>query len=98
MRKIKEVLRLHWDLGLGNRAVARSLSVSHSTVIDLSQYSSLRKTAFMNDRESRLTTLARDPDAAKGEPRSEASQPCLEIDDKPCTFHHLPVPGERTYV
>lgn len=35
MRKIKEVLRLHWDLGLGNRAIARSLSVSHNTVIDL---------------------------------------------------------------
>ena len=37
MRKIKEILRLRWDLGLGVRQIARSLSISHSTVSDLLQ-------------------------------------------------------------
>jgi hypothetical protein len=32
MRKIKEMLRLHFEVGLSNREIARSLSVSHSTV------------------------------------------------------------------
>lgn len=32
MRKVKEILRLKWKLGLGTREVARSCSVSHSTV------------------------------------------------------------------
>jgi len=32
MRKIQEVLRLKWASGLSNRAIARSCSISHSTV------------------------------------------------------------------
>lgn len=32
MRKVKEVLRLHYGLGLGKRKVARSCNLSHSTV------------------------------------------------------------------
>ena len=32
MRKIREVLRLKWECGLTNRAIARSCSISHSTV------------------------------------------------------------------
>jgi len=32
MRKIREVLRLKWECGLPNRAIARSCSISHSTV------------------------------------------------------------------
>ena len=32
MRKIREVLRLKWKCGLTNRAIARSCSISHSTV------------------------------------------------------------------
>ena len=32
MRKVKEILRLRWSLGLGARQIARSCSVSHSTV------------------------------------------------------------------
>ena len=32
MRKVREILRLKWGLGLGAREVARSCSVSHSTV------------------------------------------------------------------
>jgi len=32
MRKIREVLRLKWECGLANRAIARSCSISHSTV------------------------------------------------------------------
>jgi transposase len=32
MRKIGEVLRLKWECGLSNRAIARSCSLSHSTV------------------------------------------------------------------
>ncbi len=32
MRKIREVLRLKWGCGLSNRAIARSCSISHSTV------------------------------------------------------------------
>ena len=32
MRKIREVLRLKWECGLSNRAIARSCSISHSTV------------------------------------------------------------------
>ncbi len=35
MRKLKEMLRLHFELGLSNREIARSLGVSHSTVGDL---------------------------------------------------------------
>ncbi|MCF8012197.1 MAG: hypothetical protein K9L56_13055 [Clostridiales bacterium] len=35
MRKIREILRLKWELGMGNRKVARSCSISHSTVRDL---------------------------------------------------------------
>jgi len=35
MRKIKEVLRLKWELGLAARQIARSLSTSHSTVLDM---------------------------------------------------------------
>lgn len=34
MRKIKEILRLRMELGLGLRQIARSLSISHSTVIE----------------------------------------------------------------
>ncbi len=32
MRKIAEVLRLKWECGLSNRTIARSCSISHSTV------------------------------------------------------------------
>ena len=32
MRKIREVLRLKWEHSLSNRAIARSCSISHSTV------------------------------------------------------------------
>ena len=35
MRKIKEMLRLHFEVGLSNREIARSLSVSHTTVSEL---------------------------------------------------------------
>jgi transposase len=34
MRKIAEVFRLKWACGLSNRAVARSCSISHSTVAE----------------------------------------------------------------
>ena len=34
MRKIKEVLRLKWDRTLSNRQIAKSCSISHSTVAD----------------------------------------------------------------
>ena len=34
MRKIKEVLRLHYELGLGQRQIARCCSISQSTVHD----------------------------------------------------------------
>lgn len=34
MRKIKEILRLKWSLYLSNRQIAKSCSVSHSTVSD----------------------------------------------------------------
>jgi len=32
MRKIKEILRLKWETGLSNRAIARACKISHSTV------------------------------------------------------------------
>jgi len=32
MRKIREVLRLHHEAGLSNRAIARACKVSNSTV------------------------------------------------------------------
>lgn len=35
MRKVKEILRLRWYLGLGVRQIATSCSVSHSTVIEI---------------------------------------------------------------
>jgi transposase len=34
MRKIAEVLRLKWECGLSNRAIARSCSISHSTIAE----------------------------------------------------------------
>jgi transposase len=34
MRKIAEVLRMKWECGLSNRAIARSCSISHSTVAE----------------------------------------------------------------
>jgi DNA-binding transcriptional regulator LsrR (DeoR family) len=34
MRKTKEVLRLRFELGLGQRAIARACSISQSTVHD----------------------------------------------------------------
>lgn len=34
MRKIREVLRLHWECDLSNRSIGRSCSISHSTVSD----------------------------------------------------------------
>jgi len=34
MRKIAEVLRLKWECGLSNRTIARSCSISHSTVAE----------------------------------------------------------------
>jgi transposase len=37
MRKIRDLLRLKFDAGLGNRQIARSLSISHSTVRDYLQ-------------------------------------------------------------
>lgn len=35
MRKIKEILRLKWETGLAARQIAHSLSISHSTVLDM---------------------------------------------------------------
>lgn len=35
MRKIRDILRLKWELGLGLREIARSVSASHSTVLGL---------------------------------------------------------------
>jgi len=32
MRKIREVLRLHFELGMGQREIARACSISQSTV------------------------------------------------------------------
>jgi hypothetical protein len=34
MRKIKEVLRLKFEVGLANRQIARSCAINHSTVAD----------------------------------------------------------------
>jgi len=34
MRKVREILRLHFDKGLSNRAVARAVEASASTVSD----------------------------------------------------------------
>lgn len=35
MRKVKEILRLKWEIGLAARQIAHSLSISHSTVLDM---------------------------------------------------------------
>ena len=37
MRKIKEVLRLRWELGLGHRQTGRICSISHNTVTEYEQ-------------------------------------------------------------
>ena len=34
MQKLKEVLRLRYELGLGQRQIARSCSIGHGTVSD----------------------------------------------------------------
>jgi transposase len=41
MRKIQEVLRLKWECKLSNRAIARSCSISHSTVQEYLQRAAL---------------------------------------------------------
>lgn len=41
MRKIKQTLRLHDDLGLGKRQIARSLSIAHSTVTNRAEAANL---------------------------------------------------------
>jgi DNA-directed RNA polymerase specialized sigma24 family protein len=35
MRKVKEIIRLKQELGLSARQIARSCSISHSTVLDV---------------------------------------------------------------
>jgi transposase len=35
MRKIKEILRVKWEVGLAARQIAQSLSISHSTVVEM---------------------------------------------------------------
>ena len=37
MRKIKEVLRLRWEVGLGRRQTGRICSISHNTVAEYEQ-------------------------------------------------------------
>lgn len=37
MRKLRDILRLKWDAGLGHRQIARCVKVSHSTVGDYLQ-------------------------------------------------------------
>ena len=37
MKKIKELMRLKWECGCSNRAIARSLNVSDSTIGDCIQ-------------------------------------------------------------
>jgi len=46
MRKIKEVLRLRFELGLGQRAIARACSISQSTVHEERQGETITWKAF----------------------------------------------------
>jgi transcriptional regulator with XRE-family HTH domain len=53
MRKIKEVLRLRFELGLGQRAIARACSISQSTVHEY-----LNRAAEEPSSASRVDTFA----------------------------------------
>ena len=55
MRKIKEVLRLKFELGLKNRQIARSCSINHGTVSDYISRSRLR--AWSNGRYRQMLTM-----------------------------------------
>jgi transposase-like protein len=46
MRKIKEVLRLRFELGLGQRAIARACSISQSTVHEYLKRSEVAKSCI----------------------------------------------------
>jgi transposase len=57
MRKIKEVLRLKWDRKLSNRQIAKSCSISHSTVADYLLRAKLASLSWPLDPERDDTAL-----------------------------------------
>jgi predicted transcriptional regulator len=68
MRKIKEVLRLRFELGLGQRQIARSCSISQATVHEYLRRASAAGLSW---------PLAEDWDATRLERRSsQCSGPC----------------------
>jgi transposase len=75
MRKIKEVLRLKFELGLANRQIARSCSVNHSTVADYLR----RATAAGLDR----WPLPADLDEAGLEARLFRARPAAAAEARP---------------
>jgi transposase len=57
MRKIKEVLRLKWDRKMSNRQIAKSCSISHSTVADYLLRAKLASLSWPLDPELDDTAL-----------------------------------------
>ncbi len=95
MRKIHEVLRLKWESELSNRAIARSCSISHSTV---SEYVRRAKAAGLSwplpadiDEESLFRLLFPKPlrSASKTIPLPDWSQVHIELRRKSVTLQLL---------
>jgi transposase len=74
MHKIKEILRLHHELGLTRREIGRSLSISHNTVADVIRRSEMARLSFSLAEEldeTALDALLYPPTALSSTPRPE---------------------------
>jgi hypothetical protein len=60
MRKIKEVLRLRFELGLGQRAIARACSISQSTVHEYLKRSEVAKSCMLAIPETTVQKMIRE--------------------------------------
>ena len=83
MRKLREVLRLHHEMGLSNRAIARSCSISSSTVSDYLCRAKLGKLGWpLGDEmdEERLEKLLFPEEQCPVENRSEPDYGQIHIE------------------
>ena len=80
MRKIKEVLRLKWDRTLSNRQIAKSCSISHSTVADYLLRARLANLSWPLDPKLDDTALENllFPVSQKGTDRTDRRMPDME--------------------
>ena len=53
MRKVKEILRLHYEQGLSKRAIARACNISPSTVSEYLKRAMEKKKKSLGEKNSR---------------------------------------------